>query len=429
MFEKRIDFLIIYESKVRELEAACLLKMELMRRGYSVSIEYVHSYRKLKLRPKVIITPYLYSDLEVKELAHCGEYFVNKIINLQWEQILSDDENSIVFHSPKNGSETAVHLAWGENNVSFLRKANVVDKNIFAVGNMNMDFCSEKFESFFETKREIANKYSIDENKKWLLFISSFAINNDYVYEQLNATFEENEKRREFRKFSISSQKGILNWFEKLLNEDSDICIIYRPHPAEMEDDKIQEFVRSNSRFYCIQEASVRQWISVSDVITTWYSTSIVDSFFMKKTCMILRPIEIPKGHEVKVMGNGIFTTQYESFLAGVNEDTACSLQDERVNEFYGRTIGNAYSLTADVCEKVINSEEYVICGDYPREKNSLKYCIYLKVLSICQYIKISKIFRSRRREFENVEKNTFGARKAERRICRRISGIFEKIY
>ena len=35
---QEVDFLIIYEHKVRELENMCLIKYELERRGYTVEI-------------------------------------------------------------------------------------------------------------------------------------------------------------------------------------------------------------------------------------------------------------------------------------------------------------------------------------------------------------------------------------------------------
>ncbi len=38
---KELDFLFIYEHKVRELENLCLMKYELDRRGYKTKIVYV----------------------------------------------------------------------------------------------------------------------------------------------------------------------------------------------------------------------------------------------------------------------------------------------------------------------------------------------------------------------------------------------------
>ena len=38
---EEVDFLMIYEHKVRELENLCLIKYELERRGYKVVIKHI----------------------------------------------------------------------------------------------------------------------------------------------------------------------------------------------------------------------------------------------------------------------------------------------------------------------------------------------------------------------------------------------------
>lgn len=53
---QKVDFLIRYEHKIRELESVMLLKLELERRGYTVGLvcnyEHRHDYE-----PKVLIVP------------------------------------------------------------------------------------------------------------------------------------------------------------------------------------------------------------------------------------------------------------------------------------------------------------------------------------------------------------------------------------
>lgn len=49
---EELDFLFIYEHKVRELENLCLLKYELDRRGYRVKIVHIEDAEALKaMRP------------------------------------------------------------------------------------------------------------------------------------------------------------------------------------------------------------------------------------------------------------------------------------------------------------------------------------------------------------------------------------------
>ena len=50
---EELDFLFIYEHKVRELENLCLMKYELDRRGYRTRIIYINDANNA-LSPKII---------------------------------------------------------------------------------------------------------------------------------------------------------------------------------------------------------------------------------------------------------------------------------------------------------------------------------------------------------------------------------------
>ena len=58
-----LDFLIMYESKNRELEGDVLLGEELKRRGYTVDYIHSHYFRGKKRQAKVMIVPYAYDKI------------------------------------------------------------------------------------------------------------------------------------------------------------------------------------------------------------------------------------------------------------------------------------------------------------------------------------------------------------------------------
>ena len=81
---QKVDFLIRYEHKIRELESVMLLKLELERRGYTVGLvcnyEHRHDYE-----PKVLIVPAgYYTEHFMYEMC---KYSIRKIANLQLEQL------------------------------------------------------------------------------------------------------------------------------------------------------------------------------------------------------------------------------------------------------------------------------------------------------------------------------------------------------
>ena len=86
-----LDFLFIYEHKVRELENLCLMKYELDRRGYRTKIVYIDdAYNAMQDRPiyhaKVVCTMACYDNYTL--FWHTKEFVkFEKVIDLQWENI------------------------------------------------------------------------------------------------------------------------------------------------------------------------------------------------------------------------------------------------------------------------------------------------------------------------------------------------------
>ena len=83
-----IDVMILYEHKNREMESILLLKHELMRRGYKVRLKSVFELKQIRYfleKPKVIVCPYLYSDVELHKYIYEVFGSADKIMNLQWE--------------------------------------------------------------------------------------------------------------------------------------------------------------------------------------------------------------------------------------------------------------------------------------------------------------------------------------------------------
>ena len=63
MKTKKVDFLIRYEHKVRDLESIMLIRTELERRGYSVAFMCNYEYdRQDRYQDKVLVSPAIYSE-------------------------------------------------------------------------------------------------------------------------------------------------------------------------------------------------------------------------------------------------------------------------------------------------------------------------------------------------------------------------------
>jgi len=161
-----LDYLFVYEHKARELESVCLLKAALELRGYSCEIIQLHnfSFKTLNFRyfnkPKVIIVFALYNNKSF--VGHVIDFvgYSKKVVNLQWEQIISDKYIKLGLHNPKGLAALATHICWGEN--SFKRLINNGVKNAVIAGAIHLDFLRNDFRDFYKTREELCDEFNID---------------------------------------------------------------------------------------------------------------------------------------------------------------------------------------------------------------------------------------------------------------------------
>ena len=143
-----IDFLILYEHKVREIESVCLLKAELENRNYTVDICLSHKINTWKYlykkKPRVIVVIALRKNDDLRYQVYRIGGKIRKIVNLQWEQIFSEKDISI----PEDYAAKAVHLCWGEGRKEQLKTYGI--ENAIVTGAIQMDFLSGKLKQYYD---------------------------------------------------------------------------------------------------------------------------------------------------------------------------------------------------------------------------------------------------------------------------------------
>lgn len=381
--KREYDFVFVCESKVRELESCCLIGQELENRGYSVGIinwwmpQIYIDYEPVSA--KVLMSHAIYKDESLnRELAYIDGS--TKVINMQWEQIYSIREltSDLSPWKMEGRAKRVIHLSWGENNYKKLVEYDLVSKeNIKVVGSVTMDYLQPKLRDYFISREGICNTYNIPNNEKICLFISSFSLVN----------LPENIQEDEFKdiwELQIRSQKEVLKWIDELLDKRSDITFVYRPHPAEADNELLKKMEKKYRNFRCIRDLSVKQWIVVSDVIYNWFSTSIAEIYFAGKNCHILRPIQLPDDIEVTILENGRFITNCDTFLETI--DSECKefpIPIENVKNSYKNKRGEmVYLRIADTAEEIINSDSELFCTSRMYDKKELvKYKLKATIL------------------------------------------------
>lgn len=360
-----MNFVLFYESSERELQNAYLLKSELKKRGHYLLICEPYfmlngSKEKLKFKPDAVLVPYLYEDYHIDYFKSLFDEKIDRVINLQYEQILTKCHNATKLHIPKGLNKNAIHLCWGEKWKKVLVENGVPESNCIVTGSINVDMDRERFSSFYKSREDISKEYNLDNNKKWIIFLSSFAMVNLTQHRiKYNADRFGQDNIDQRIEIDTKTRKIILNWIEKYLKENKDCEFIYRPHPSEALDDKIYEITYKYKNFKLIKNDSIRTWIKVCDKIHTWASTSITDIYFMKKKCSVLRPIPIADWMKNGLTDNGDFITDYEGFCKFNNEEVTTFPIDEKLilENFYIDENKYAYEIICDLLEDIVNKD------------------------------------------------------------------------
>ena len=361
------DVLILYEHKNREMESILLLKYELMRRGLKVAIASVYKFKRFKefkINAKVIVNFCLYGDTELNRYIYEFYGKKNKILNLQWEQVYAD-KKTFERRIPSGNAKNAVHICWGKSQYDWL----IADgcKNAILTGPIHMDFLKPAFRDWYLSRDELFSEYGIDPSKRTLLFISSFTTfyKTDEQLKNVQKFFSFDIFR--FREISIISRNTILDWFERLAKENNDINIIYRPHPGELADERLNRICSEYKNIYCISEYSVKQWISSCDIMLNWLSTAGVEAFFSGKSELFLRPCELDSTMEYDMFKGACTVRDYDSFVSYVTDSSLIDQyykdnpRGNKISPYYLNDGKYAYLRICDIIEKMVKTEQYTI--------------------------------------------------------------------
>ena len=426
-----LDFLFLYEHRAREIETCVYLSEALKRKGYKCKVCNMLSFEKKGLKPKVIIVPHLYDNEQVRlYTSSIWRKRKTKIIDMQYEQVLSVIDRITAIHEPKGEARRAFHVAWGENETMEYLKNGIAKEQILRNGSLPIDFNSSQYRRYLYTKDQLSNEYQINGAKKWCLFLSSFAYcgRSD---DDLNKLQNSKDALR-LRSIMEPSKKEILSWFRKLIETNDDIVVIYRRHPAETIDHSLIELEEKyRNSFILNAEKSIQHWINACDNCLTWFSTSSIDAYYSQKPCGILRPYPLDFDYELETLYHSKTITTFDelSKFIQVGGDDNNSLIKKDICRFFDNEIDKL------VIDKYIDSFQYVLkCDNSERffysSKDSLRDRTVEFILGIMcdfsKYCRISPIVGFFNKKVGKVvkyyEKESFGINRDIRGYKKRIN-------
>ena len=364
---EELDFLFIYEHKVRELENLCLMKYELDRRGYRTRIAYIDDARNaLAVKPvyhaKVLCTMACYNNHTLQWHAKDFVRF-DKVIDLQWENIVypKDEHREGAFKNYLEIGKDVVRVSWGKQNVTRLLEAAHMDpKKVKLVGHVGMDFLRKPLSNYYSSRKELFSRYQIPNEKRVILFASPYygdSLDEAYI-EDMCMRFGDDWVN--YYQFMCDSQHIVLEWMETLCHNDSDVYVIFRPHPGHPSR-MAEQIEKECDNFRIIGTESVKQWILACDMVYTGNSSVIVEAFFARKMCQLLFPIPVTEGFELKLVSDSKKLSTWEEFEKSVYSDSQeFPTPQESIEEIYMIDWDKpSYIRFADMAEEVLKDDYY----------------------------------------------------------------------
>ncbi len=381
------DFLFLYEHVAREYESLLLLKTELQKRGHSVEIRQLLDRKKLSLfttrKPKVIVTSNLYDNEGLNSHVFNNVGRLDKVVNLHWEQILSDTQEEEPWFNFAGNAKKCVHLCWGEKTRRRLIAHGMPPQNCPVTGAVMMDFLRPEFAGYYADRGALCRQHGIDEKQEIFLYISSFGYAGMGEAEVRELSKMAGQDFAPFAEVNRRSLTVTLSWLRRYLDENRGATVIYRPHPSEWKSPLLSELEKEQPRFRVIGDGPVKQWILAADRIGLWMSTAAAEVYFAGKNCVVLRPYSIPHEFDPVIYKGGRYAESYEAFYEQLkNPALPFPLSKAEIEGYFDVSAAPAYRRTADLLEQVLRQpprDKPFSLGYKPRF-NALKYFALLGI-------------------------------------------------
>ena len=352
-----LDFLILYEHTVREYESDLLLKLELEKRGYTAEIRQLLDPKRLKYftwkKPRVLVSSCMYDNeainSHVYNIGRC-----NRIVNLHWEQMLSDTQEEGDWFNFGGNAKKCVQTCWGSRTAKRLMDHGMEEKDCPVTGAVMMDFLRPEFRGYFEGKEALCRRFGLDPSHHLHLYISSFGYASMTEEEVKSLSEMAGTDFSGFARTNRVSMEQTLAWFDRYLTDHPEVELVYRRHPSEWNSPQLEELAARRPNFHVIFAGSVKDWIVAADSISIWMSTSIAEVYMAGKSCHILRPVPIEHEYDPVIYKGGRYLTTYEEFAAGMAEENPeFPIPKEVIEGYFDPSPRPAYLRMADLLEEV----------------------------------------------------------------------------
>ncbi|QYJ95158.1 hypothetical protein [Shewanella spartinae] len=298
-----IDYLFLIEHEDREGQLVRLLTSMLNDKGFSckvLSIEF-HLHLINRYSPRVLVFPYAIDSSRYPLcIFHGARFSRTKFVSLNWEQLLSASNKK--FKSPKCDivKNRVHHLAWDDEFKVFLEESGVSSDKVTVIGNPNVELL---YKAMASTKEDIVSaklKLGLQPNASIIFFPMNYgwAFSTDTVIRGKIKQGYDCSVAWEYRDYSYQCLVEFVSFVSSLSKTYNNAQIVIRPHPSISIEQYIDVFKKLNvsipSNLKITKSYTVKEWMAVSDIVGSSWSTTVWDCHQMGIPAFLFTPIKRP---------------------------------------------------------------------------------------------------------------------------------------
>ena len=293
--EKPADIVVFVEHVARELDIACAVKyLAEKREGLTVEIaSIVNNLQSILARrqPSVVVLPYSLKAAQ-GALGHIRVTWPNAVyVDLAYEQIFWKHQLSKRAPADAFARRHVLHIAWGDFYAEFLQQYGVLNETILTHGNPSYALYRPPYVSYFEPRDVLARKFGLDRGKRWV-----------FVPENYGAAFS-GDHARTVQQFAFASLREAVKWWGRAA-EAGRAEVIVRPRPttpaASLAQACREVLGAIPQSLHIIKDGTVREWILASDMVTSSYSTTLIEASVARKPICVFAPLPFPDSMELE---------------------------------------------------------------------------------------------------------------------------------
>ena len=308
---KSVDFLFLIEHEDREMAVAQKLKENLTKAGLKVSILSIefHAHLYKKIVPKNIVFPYAISTNTWPIIYFLDtKYAHSNFISLNWEQLLSTANQK--FKKPKGDllKKHFKHLAWHEDFLRFLTESGVNTENVRVIGNPLHELLHEDIQKKSDNRLKLKKEFGKTLDNEVVFFPMNYGwafFDEKKIIAKIKQGYDESTAY-DYRSYSKKCLEKYLDFIVELANTNTNKTFVIRPHPSITENQYIESFesrgLQLPPNILITKMFTIKEWISISSIVGSSWSTSVWDSVQIGKPGFLFTPY--PRPHWLETYWN-----------------------------------------------------------------------------------------------------------------------------